>query len=120
MAPLIDSRYCFAHDPERAAEAAEARRLGGVRRRREGTLTVAYDLPGLDTVGGIRRLLLIASHDVLGFEASFNRSRVLISVATAATKLLETGELEDRIAALEAATAVRVPDRGSDPFPSEP
>jgi len=41
MAPLIDGPYSFAHDPERAAEAAEARRLGGLRRRKEGTIAVA-------------------------------------------------------------------------------
>ena len=44
MAPLHDRPYCFAHDPERAAEAAEARRLGGLRRRKEGTIALAYDL----------------------------------------------------------------------------
>ena len=107
MAPLLDGRYCFAHDPERASDAAEARRLGGVRRRREGTIAVAYDFEGLDRIEGIRRLLVIASTDVLGFEPSFNRSRVLIAVATAAAKLLETGELAERIASLEAALAAR-------------
>ena len=30
--PQRDRPYCFAHDPERAQEAAEARRLGGLRR----------------------------------------------------------------------------------------
>jgi hypothetical protein len=33
MAPLHERPYCFAHDPERAEEAAEARRLGGLRRK---------------------------------------------------------------------------------------
>jgi len=48
--PQRERPYCFAHDPERAAEAAEARKLGGLRRRKEGTIALAYDLPGLDTV----------------------------------------------------------------------
>jgi hypothetical protein len=56
MAPLRDRPYCFSHDPERAEEAAEARRVGGLRRKKEGTIAVAYDLPGLDTVDGIRRV----------------------------------------------------------------
>lgn len=116
MAPLIDGRYCFAHDPERAADAAEARRLGGVRRRREGTIAVAYDFEGLDRMEGIRRLLVIASTDVLGFEPSFNRSRVLIAVAAAAAKLLETGELAERIATLEAAAVAPAGD-DHDAFP---
>ena len=95
--------YCFAHDPERAAEAAEARRLGGLRRRKEGTVAVAYDLFGLDTVEGIRRLLEIVVTDGLGLENSIARLRALISTAVAATNLLKVGDLEDRVAALEAA-----------------
>ena len=101
--PQRERPYCFAHDPERAAEAAEARRLGGLRRRKEGTLAIAYDLPGLDSVDGIRRLLEIVVTDGLGLENSIARLRALISTAVAATNLLKVGELEDRVAALEAA-----------------
>lgn len=107
MAPLVDRPYCFAHDPERAADAAEARRMGGLRRRREGTLTVAYDLGRLDTVEGVHRLLVIAGTDALGHEPSLNRARVLLAVAAQAMKLIEVGEIEARIAALEAATTTR-------------
>jgi hypothetical protein len=103
MAPLRDRPYCFAHDPERAAEAAEARRLGGLRRRKEGTIAVAYDLPGLDTVAGIRRLLDIVVTDGVGMDNGIPRLRALISTAVAATNLLKVGEFEDRLAALEAA-----------------
>jgi hypothetical protein len=110
--PQRDRPYCFAHDPERAAEAAEARRLGGLRRRKEGTITVAYELPGLDTVAGIRRLLEIVVTDGLGLENSIARLRALISTAVAATNLLKVGELEDRVAALEAAQR-----RGADVAP---
>jgi len=102
MAPLLDRPHCFAHDPERATEAAEARRLGGLRRRREGTIAVAYDLPGLDTVDGIRRLLQIVTTDGIGLETSIAKLRVLISTAVAATNLLKAGEFETRLAALEA------------------
>jgi hypothetical protein len=111
--PQRDRPYCFAHDPERAAEAAEARRLGGLRRRKEGTITVAYELPGLDTVAGIRRLLEIVVTDGLGLENSIARLRALISTAVAATNLLKVGELEDRVAALEAAQR-----RGADAAPA--
>jgi len=44
----------YAVHSERATEAAEARRMGGIRRRREGTLTVAYDWESLDHADGIR------------------------------------------------------------------
>jgi hypothetical protein len=102
MAPLHDRPYCFSHDPERAAEAAEARRLGGLRRRKESTVAVAYDLPGLDSVAGIRRVLDIVVADTVGQEHGIARQRVLIAAATAATNLLKVGELDERLAHLEA------------------
>jgi hypothetical protein len=101
MAPLRERPYCFSHDPERAEEAAEARRLSGLRRRKEGTIAVAYNLPGLDTVAGIRRLLDIVVTDVVGLENGIARLRVLISTAAAATSLLKVGEFEERLSALE-------------------
>ena len=38
------------HSPEHAKEVQEARRLGGLRRKREVTLSGAYDFEGLGTV----------------------------------------------------------------------
>ena len=102
-APLRDAAYCFLHDPDRAEDAAKARQAGGIRRRREGTLGVAYDLGGLDNVAGIRRLLEIVVADALGHDAGVGRSRILIAAATAATKLLDTGEHDARLEALEGA-----------------
>ena len=118
MAPLHDRPYCFAHDPERAAEAAEARKLGGLRRRKEGTIAVAYDLPGLDSVAGIRRLLDIVVTDGVGMDNGIPRLRVLISTATAATNLLKVGEIEDRLAAVEAAVGEHRSDEDT-AFPAE-
>jgi hypothetical protein len=106
MAPLHDRPYCFSHDPERADEAAEARRLGGLRRRKEGTIAVAYELPRLDSVAGIRRLLEIVVTDGLSLENGIARQRVLIATAVAAMNLLKVGEIEDRIATLEQAVGV--------------
>jgi hypothetical protein len=119
MAPLRDRPYCFAHDPERAVDAAEARRLGGLRRRKEGTIAVAYDLPGLDTVAGIRRLLDIVVTDGIGLDNGIPRLRALISTAVAATNLLKVGEFEERLAVLEVTLARNGPDEGS-AFPAEP
>ena len=116
MAPQHDRPCCFAHDPERATEAAEARRLGGLRRRKEGTIAVAYDLPGLDTVAGIRRLLDIVVTDGVGLDNGIARLRVLISTAVAAMNLLKVGELEERLAALEGVVGHRTAQTGDDPF----
>ena len=102
-APLHDEPFCFAHSPEKAEEAAEARRLGGLRRRREKTLMGAYAFAGLGSIAAIRRILEIAAVDALGLENSIARVRALVAAALAAAKLLEAGELEDRLTALEAA-----------------
>jgi hypothetical protein len=117
--PQRERPYCFAHDPERAAEAAEARKLGGLRRRKEGTIALAYDLPGLDTVAGIRRLLQIVSTDGLAMDNGVPRLRALISTAVAATNLLKVGELEERLAALEAALNSKSGSADDAAFPQE-
>lgn len=102
------SGFCFWHDPELAAEAAEARRLGGIRRRREGAVAGAYDYEGLDTVEKIRRVFDIAAIDALGMDTSVAKVRALIAVGLAAVKLLEVGEYEERLRALEAALGPRL------------
>ena len=115
--PQRDRPFCFAHDPERAQEAAEARRLGGLRRRKEGTIAVAYDLPGLDSVAGIRRLLDVVVTDGIGLENGIARLRVLIAATVAATNLLKVGEFEERLTALE---SVAEAGRAASPEPLFP
>jgi hypothetical protein len=110
--PMRDSAFCFYDNPETEEDATEARRLGGLRRRREKTLVGAYDIGALDSVGSIRRLLEIATFDVIGLENSIARARVLISAVLAAAKVLETGELQARIELLEGALKAR-PDPSS-------
>ena len=102
-APVKDGDHCFWHSSEYAEDVAEARRLGGLRRRREVAVSGAYEVNGLETVGDLRRLLVIASLDTLGLENSIARARTLGYLVGVAGKLLETGELEERLAALEAA-----------------
>jgi hypothetical protein len=101
MAPLKEGQCCWAHSPEHAQEAQEARKLGGLRKRREATVSLAYDFEGLDTVAAIRRLLEIAATDTLGLDNSVSRNRMLVSVVQAALQALEKGELEQRIELLE-------------------
>ena len=113
---MREGPFCFWHTPEREEDAAEARRLGGLRRRRERTVSGAYDFAGLATIESIRRILEIAVLDVLGLENSIARARLLISGALAAAKLLEAGELADRLAELEDAITHRSEASADDPF----
>ena len=100
--PLQDRDLCFWHDPEHQQEAAEARRLGGLRRRREGAIVGAYEVGELDTVEDLRRLLQIAVIDTLGLENSISRSRTLGYLTQVGAQLLERGEMEQRLQELEA------------------
>ena len=101
--PLHDGDYCLMHSPEHAKEVQEARRIGGLHRKREATLSAAFDFAGLETVDGIRRLLEIAAIDALGMENSPARSRMLVYVALAALRTLEVGVFEEHLAVLEQA-----------------
>ena len=100
-APIKEREHCFWHSPEHAEDVAEARRLGGLRRRREVAVSGAYEFTGLESVADIRRILEVAVLDTLGLKNSIARARTLAYLAMTAIKLLETGELEDRLAYLE-------------------
>ena len=106
-APLQDGSFCLWHDPEHKDEVAEARRLGGQRRRRERVVAGAYDFEGLGSVPSIRRLVEVAAMDTLGLENSIARARALAYLAQVATSLREKGEFEERLAAIEAVLAPR-------------
>ena len=111
-APLQDGDLCFWHSPEHAEEAAEARRLGGLRRRREKITSGAYGFEGLGSAEDIRRLLEVAVVDTLALDNSIARARTLAYLAQVSVKLLETGEVEERVAALEQTLGPRLEKGG--------
>src|SRR5215210_1977732 len=102
-APVLrEHDTCFWHSEQYGSEAAEARRLGGIRRRREGALAGAYELDSLASTPDLRRLLEIAAYDALGLENSVARVRALTAIVQVGARLLETGEIEERVSTLEA------------------
>ena len=118
--PMRGQPFCFWHHPDHRADAAEARRLGGLRRRREKTLEGAYDLhEGFRSVDGILRFVEIAALDLLGLDTSVARSNAMFRGALVAAKLLEVGDLAQRLATVEATLAARQPDPSS-PFDVDP
>ena len=105
--PQRDSEFCFMHDPAHEKEMAEARRLGGLRRRKEKAVEGAYDIEGLENVAQVRRIVHIAVVDTLSLENSIARSRSLAYLAQVSLKALEVGEFEERLRSLEAAVKPR-------------
>jgi hypothetical protein len=102
MAPLSDSEFCWAHDPEHQEEAAAARRAGGQVKKKQGTLALAYDLNGVESIPDIRRWVELALFETLSLDNTVIRNRVILSGAQIAAKLHETGELATRLDAVEA------------------
>ena len=106
--PMRDSDFCVFHDPEHAEVVQEARRAGGQRRKREATLATAYDFQGLESIEDIRRLVEVAAYDALGLNNDLGRVRALGYLAQVACTLLEKGEMEERLASVEAALGPRL------------
>jgi hypothetical protein len=105
--PLRNGDLCFAHDPAHAEDAAEARKLGGLRRGHEGTVTTAYELGDIGSIEGLRRLFEIIVADGLGLDAGATRERVLIAALNAGMKLHELADIDVRLSRLEAAERQR-------------
>ena len=112
--PLRDDPYCFWHAPETAEEAAEARRLGGLHRRKKKTVAAIYGVGGLRTIEDLQGLLETAAIETMALENSISRNRAIAGMVATGAKLIETGELEDRIAALELAIGSARGDRATE------
>jgi hypothetical protein len=84
--------HCYWHDPSRLEEAAEARRLGGLHRRKTTSVAAVYDFAGLRTVEGAQRLLETAALETFALDNSIARNRALIAAAKMAPQLIESAE----------------------------
>ena len=83
-APASGTRPSPARPPPRRV------RLGGLRRRREGTIGGAYALAGFRTGADLQRVLALALTDTLELENSVPRTRVLARLVAAAARVKET------------------------------
>jgi hypothetical protein len=108
--PADEPDYCAFHDPEHADAVQEGRRVGRQRRKRETTLAAAYEVESVRTIPNIQRLVDVAVFDALALDN--NIARVLAYLAQTAMKLVEAGEMEERLQAVEAALGPRVVRNG--------
>ena len=119
-APALRGKsVCYWHDPDKAEEAAESRRIGGLHRRKAKSVATIYDFSGLRTVESAQRLLETAAIETLALENSIARNRALISAAAGAGKLIEAGDLAERLAAVEAAVGSNAHSEDEAAFPQE-
>jgi hypothetical protein len=100
---MTDEAYCFWHSPQTVEEAAEARRLGGAHRRKKRAVASVYGLRGLRTIDDVQHALETVTVETFALENSIARNRAIAGMLATAVKLIEAGELGERISALEAA-----------------
>jgi hypothetical protein len=108
QAPLRDEEFCFWHSPTHAEAAAEARRAGGLNKRRERTLAAVYEFEGLESVDQVRRLFEIAGFEALALPAGPNKCRILVQVGLAGLKAVSVGDHEERLQDVEAVLGPRL------------
>ena len=111
--PMRDAPFCFWHSPETTEEAAEARHLGGLHRRKKKTVGAIYGFRGLRTIEDNLGLLETAAIETLAIENSIARNRALGGFATTGLKLLEAADIEERLRTLELALAAGRASRDS-------
>lgn len=96
------------HDPALRAQRKAARSAGGKARHHRHITWADEEIRAavrIRSVADVLALLERATVDELRLENSHNRNRTIASLATAALKALEVGELERRLEALEAQVA---------------
>jgi hypothetical protein len=103
VTPLADG-YCFSHSPAQGAKRAAARRLGGSRHRNKHS---DAPLPSTEVRGidAVRALLSYTAAELLVMDNSIARARALIALASVCVEIFKIGELEQRLATIEAALA---------------
>jgi hypothetical protein len=120
QAPALRGKtLCYWHEPDSSEAAQEARRVGGHHRRKARSVATIYDFSGLRTVESAQRLLETAALETLALENSIARNRTLISAASGAGKLIEAGDLDARLAAVEAVVGPKSHSEEDDAFPEE-
>jgi len=106
--PASLNGYCFTHDPARGVERAQARKQGGLNRRAAHGAIDSSALPAkVRTLADVLTVLDYALAEAVPLENGVQRGRLLVSIAYAFIEAVKTGELEQRIAAIEAALKVR-------------
>ena len=113
--PLRDEAHCFWHSPETAEEAAEARRVGGLHRRKKKTVSAIYGFHGLRTIEDLQSLLETAAVETMALENTIARNRTIGGFISVGAKLIEVGDLEARLALLEVALEAARETGPSDP-----
>jgi hypothetical protein len=102
MPPLKGSKYCFTHNPETRTAQAVARKIGGYNSATPHAGNAEAIPADVQTIEQARGILNYTLAELLVMDNSIARARALLAAFDSFVKAFEIGELEARIAALEA------------------
>ena len=100
------SGFCFAHDPALGRKRASARKLGGRNRRRSANDS-PFQACDVQSAIGLAAFCEAVMRETWTLEAGVQRARTLGYLAQVQKGILEIGELETRVEAIEAALKSR-------------
>ena len=104
---IAGGRYCFTHDPASGKARALAHRKGGKRNRTEHGGQAEILPASVTTISEAMKILDYALAEIIPMENSIARGRLLIALAAGYVDSLKVGEMESRLAAIEAALKAR-------------
>ena len=100
--PKAGSDLCFMHSPKYAAARAQARRKGGQVHKTPHGADPAIIPNEINNLDHAKQILVYALAELAPMDNSLQRVRAYLALFDSFVKALEIGELENRIAALEA------------------
>ena len=118
-APLRGESFCFWHSPDTAEELTEARRMGGLHRRKKRTVATIYGFGGLRSIEDHQALLETVVIETMTLENSIARNSGVTRMIATGAKLIELGDLATRLAAIEVTLGQRRPTDEESVFPTE-
>ncbi len=104
MPAIGGEQYCFTHSPGTRQAQAVARKLGGQNRATPHAGDPSQIPADVQTIDQARGILNYTLQELLVMDNSIARARALLAAFDSFVKAFEIGELEARIAALEART----------------
>ena len=96
---ILDSKYCFFHDPSNVEKRAEARKKGGFNRR--VIKRAQHEYHPIKSIKDVNAILESAINEARTLESSQSNLRTLAYLCHIALKGQELGSLEERVSATE-------------------
>lgn len=102
-----ESGFCFTHNPEFSQERAIARRKGGLQKAAPHFADENFCPKSVRSIESVLDVLDYALQETIGLSNGIQRGRLLVSIAHAYIEAIKTGELEQRLEAVEMTLKLR-------------